>query len=215
MNKKTRDAAQTVWHYHQLRHELTAADIVWVLGSHDLRVADRAAELWHEELAPLIVMSGGFGNFTEGVFDRTEAELLADRAVQLGVPREVILIEKRSTNTGENVAFTRDLLVSENKSVSSAIAVQKPYMERRTYATVRAQWPEISVQVTSPRLGFDAYCAEIPRDRVISIMVGDLQRIIEYPKRGFMTGQHVPDDVMDAMRQLIAEGYDAHLLPQP
>lgn len=212
MNKKTRDAVQAVWHYHQLHHNLTNADIIWVLGSHDLRVADRAADLWRGGLAPLVVFSGGFGNFTESVFEKPEAELLADRAVELGVPREKTLIENKSANTGENVAFTRSLLAGRNLSVSSAIAVQKPYMERRTYATVRAQWPELKVQVTSPQLSFEAYCSDIPRDQVISIMVGDLQRIIEYPKRGFMIGQKVPDKVMEAMQKLIAGGYDAHLL---
>ena len=84
-------------------HDLQTADLIWALGSHDLRVADRVAELWHAGMAPLVVMSGGLGNFTEGVFEKPEADLFAERAIELGVPEEVILIENRSTNTGENV----------------------------------------------------------------------------------------------------------------
>ena len=212
MTQDTNDAAQAVWNYHLLNHELTPADAIWVLGSHDLRVADRAAELYHAGMAPMVIMSGGLGNFTEGVFEKPEAELLAERAIELGVPAENILIENKSTNTGENVTFTRELLHSKSLSISSVIAVQKPYMERRTFATISAQWQELDVQVTSPQLDFDAYSTDIPRDQVISIMVGDLQRIMEYPKRGFMLEQEVPQSVIDAMQCLIEAGYDSHLL---
>jgi len=206
-------AIQVIWDYHFMGHQLTPADIIWALGSHDLRVADRAAKLWHSGLAPVIVMSGGLGNFTEGVFHEPEADLFAMRAIELGVPADAILIENKSTNTGENVTFTQDLLASKGITVNSAIAVQKPYMERRTFATIRAQWPDINVQVTSPRLDFYNYCTnEIPEQTVISIMVGDLQRIIEYPKKGFMIHQEVPSSVTDAMELLIKAGYNSHLL---
>ena len=40
------------------------ADIIFVLGSNDLRVAERAADLWRHKSAPLVLFSGGFGNFT-------------------------------------------------------------------------------------------------------------------------------------------------------
>lgn len=209
----TKKEEALIWDYLQMNHTLERADIIWALGSHDLRVADRAAELWHASMAPYIVMSGGLGNFTKGVFDEPEANLFANRAVDLGVPREKILIENLSTNTGENISMTRQILNQSEVDAASAIAVQKPYMERRTYATIRAQWPELDIQVTSPQLDFSSYCnGDIPREKVVSIMVGDLQRIIEYPKQGFMTKENVPEDVMVAMEVLIASGYDDHLL---
>lgn len=207
------DAIASVWNYHHMNHDLKKADVIWALGSHDLRVADRVAELWRQGLAPWVVMSGGLGNFTEGVFHQPEANLFAERAIELGVPEEVVLIENLSTNTGENVSLTQRVLDQSGVSAKTAIAVQKPYMERRTYATIRAQWPELDVQVTSPKLDFESYCNEdIPKDQVISIMVGDLQRIIEYPKQGFMIEQEVPSDVLESMQVLIDAGYDQHLL---
>ncbi|BDS08571.1 hypothetical protein NT6N_36110 [Oceaniferula spumae] len=206
-------AVDLIWHYHQMHHALEKADLIWALGSHDLRVADRVAELWSAGLAPRIVMSGGLGNFTDGVFDKPEAELFAERAIDLGVPAEAILIENQSTNTGENVSFTRRLLGEQDVSVNKVIAVQKPYMERRTYATIRQQWPEIEVQVTSPQLDFPNYCHdEIPRDDVINIMVGDFQRIMKYPKLGFMIKQEVPDEVLEAWQTLVDAGFTRHLL---
>jgi hypothetical protein len=43
-------------------------------------------------------------------------------------------------------------------------------------------------------------------------MVGDLQRIREYPARGFQIPQDIPDDVWDAYEQLVRAGYDRHLM---
>ena len=209
----TNEAIRLVWDYHHLHHRLTSADAIWVLCSHDLRVADRAVELWQDELAPFVIMSGGFGNFTEGVFDRPEAELFAERVIQLGLPESKVLVEPRSTNCGENVAFTRSLLAERQMSVSKVIAVQKPYMERRTYATIRKQWSELEVQVTSPQMSFEDYCSgSITPDMVVHIMVGDLQRIIEYPKRGFMIEQEIPEEVEEALQVLIEAGYTKHML---
>ncbi|GAA5497599.1 Uncharacterized SAM-binding protein YcdF, DUF218 family [Rubritalea squalenifaciens DSM 18772] len=205
--------AQTIWDYHQMHHDIQPADMIWALGSHDLRVADRAAELWHQGMAPIVVMSGGLGNFTRGHFKKPEAELFAERALDLGVPWDSILIENQSTNSGENVSLSRQLLDSKMISVKSAIAVHKPYMERRAYATIRAQWPELEVQASSPQLNLFEYCTEdICADTVINIMIGDLQRIMEYPKQGFMIQQPVPDHVQQAMDRLIEAGYTNHLL---
>ncbi|RPH35134.1 MAG: YdcF family protein, partial [Planctomycetota bacterium] len=46
---------------------------------------------------------------------------------------------------------------------------------------------------------------------VISIMVGDLQRIRLYPGKGFQVPQEIPPEVWDAYRELVALGYDRHL----
>ena len=129
------------------------------------------------------------------------------------MPSEDILIENESTNTGENVTFTRKLLSDLNLEVKKVIAVQKPYMERRTYATIKKQWPEIELIVTSPQLSFEAYpTAEISLNEVINIMVGDLQRIKLYPEKGFQIYQEIPREVWAANEQLMQLGYDTHLV---
>jgi hypothetical protein len=43
-------------------------------------------------------------------------------------------------------------------------------------------------------------------------MVGDLQRIVEYPKRGLQVAQDVPDSVMKSWSNLVQNGYTKHLL---
>ncbi len=205
--------AQIVWDYHQMHHALHAADIILVQGSHDLRVAQRGAALFLDGYAPRIVFSGGLGNLTREVWDEPEAEKFATVAREMGVPETAMLLESQSTNTGENVQLTRCLLERENLDPDRVILVQKPYMERRTYATFRKVWPEKDAVVTSPQLDFDDYpTSEISKEKVITIMVGDLQRIRDYPARGFQIEQHIPTEVWDAFERLVALGFTDNLI---
>jgi len=195
---------------------LELADLLFVLGSHDLRVAEHAADLFHRGLAPRVVLSGGFGVRKASPWAKSEAEMFAEAMRQRGVPESVLLLERRSTNTGENVKFTRELLAERGLTVQSVIAVQKPYMERRTFATICKQWPEVALRVSSPPLDFAAYCdSSIPIRDIIEFMVGDLQRIMEYPKLGFMIPQDVPDHVLAAYETLVAAGFTRHLIKPP
>lgn len=212
----TRQAAQVVWNYHRLGQALEPSDLILALGSHDLRVAEHTADLFHRGLAPRVVLSGGLGRLTHGNWKRTEAEMFAEVLQARGVPDSAFILESRSTNTGENIRFTRQLLAGRGLRVQSIIAVQKPYMERRAFATIRKQWPEVAVCVSSPPLGLEDYGNElIPLEEVIHIMVGDLQRILEYPRLGFMIPQEVPGDVLRAYEILVAAGFTRHLLNLP
>jgi uncharacterized SAM-binding protein YcdF (DUF218 family) len=217
MQPRIRELVETVWSYHQLNHDLRKSDAILVLCSHDTRVAERGAELYLEGWAPLLIFSGGLGAITKSLWKDPEADRFAAVAIGLGVPRERILIENRSTNTGENVTFTRQLLAERGLDPESFILVQKPYMERRTYATFKKRWPEKSIVVTSPRASLDDYLEAysndaLSRDRVISIMVGDLQRIRLYAEKGFQIPQEIPGEVWAAFEALVAAGYDSHLV---
>ena len=56
--------AKTLWDYHHMGHRPEKSDSILVLGSHDLRVAERGAELYLQGLAPILIFSGGLGNLT-------------------------------------------------------------------------------------------------------------------------------------------------------
>jgi hypothetical protein len=86
-------------------------------------------------------------------------------------------------------------------------------MERRAFATCRKVWPEIDVVCTSEPLKFDDYVQSIGDERlVVDMLVGDLQRVIEYPKRGFSAPQEVPADILAAYTHLLDAGFDSRLL---
>jgi uncharacterized SAM-binding protein YcdF (DUF218 family) len=209
--------AETVWAYHHLGHELSRADVILVLCSHDTAVAERGAQLFLDGWAPLLIFSGGLGSITRELWTEPEADQFAAIAVRMGVPRERILIENRSTNTGENVLFTKQLLADRGLTPQSFILVQKPYMERRSYATFRKLWPEKQAIVTSPQVSLDEYLEKysndnLPVDEVVSIMVGDLQRVKLYAEKGFQIPQQIPPDVWAAFEALVAAGYDSRLV---
>jgi uncharacterized SAM-binding protein YcdF (DUF218 family) len=209
----TLSLAQQLWDYHHMNHQLVKSDCILALGSHDLRVADRTAELYLEGWAPLVIMSGGLGNFTQDMWTESEADRFAAIAIQRGVPADAILVENRSTNTGENILFTQQLLEQKGLDLQNFIVVQKPYMERRSYATFKKQWPGKNLLVTSPQIPFEQYATdEIPLERVINIMTGDLQRIKLYPAKGFQVYQEIPGTVWSAYERLVESGFDKHLV---
>lgn len=215
--EEVKKLAQTLWDYHRVNHKLQKSDCIIVLGSHDPRVAERGAELFLQGWADLIVFSGGLGNLTKGEWTETEADKFAKIAIKKGVPKDKILIENKSTNTGENIKFCFELLKSKGIQPKKMILVQKPYMERRTYATFMKQWPgeKVEIFVTSPKLSFEEYPNdEIPFDKVVTIMVGDLQRIKIYPEKGFQIEQEIPDNVWDAYEKLVKLGYTGHLVKE-
>jgi uncharacterized SAM-binding protein YcdF (DUF218 family) len=215
LDAQTISLARTLWDYHHMNHTLAPADCILVLGSHDTRVAERGAELLLAGYAPWLVFSGGLGRLTEGVWTEPEADTFARIARQMGVPAGQILTENRSTNTGENIALSYGLLRKHGITVRRMILVQKPYMERRAYATFLKQWPgePVELMVTSPQLSFDDYPnAEVPLDHVIQIMVGDMQRIRVYAEKGFQVPQDIPAEVWHAYEGLVARGFTDHLI---
>lgn len=217
MDQQTYALAETLWNYHLMKHQVAKADAILVLCSHDERVAERAAQLFHEGWAPLVIFSGGQGSITRTLWDEPEAERFARIAAGLGVPRESILIEARSTNTGENIEFTKRLLAERGLDLKTFIVVQKPYMERRAFATFRQLWPEKQLIVTSPQVSFSEYVEHyanrtLSAADVVGIMVGDLQRIKVYPARGYQIPQEIPDEVWSAFEELVRAGYDKYLV---
>lgn len=203
---------ETLWDYMQLKHELKPADCLFVMCSNDVRVAEHAAKLYHQKLAPLIVFSGGEGRFTDGLFEKSEAETFAEIAKLSGVPSKAILLETKSTNSGENVRFTEQRLKEEGKQCSSFILVQKPFMERRAIATFEKQWqsPYTQLQVSSAALPFFEYINEdMPLMMVLEALMEDFSRVKSYPEKGFQTEQNIPQQVESSYQVLLERfGFD-------
>ncbi|HHX8352226.1 YdcF family protein [Vibrio sp. Vb0937] len=203
---------ETLWDYMQLKHELKPADCLFVMCSNDVRVAEHAAKLYHQKLAPLIVFSGGEGRFTDGLFEKSEAETFAEIAKLSGVPSEAVLLETKSTNSGENVRFTEQRLKEEGKQCSSFILVQKPFMERRAIATFEKQWqsPYTQLQVSSAALPFFEYINEdMPLMMVLEALMEDFSRVKSYPEKGFQTEQNIPQQVESSYQALLERfGFD-------
>ncbi len=189
------------------------ADFILAAGSHDLRVAEHAAALYHAGLAPLVVCSGGFGKMTEELFHEPEGVVFARRCVELGVPEDKIIVEPQATNTGENFTRSRALLSSLQISAKTGVVVCKPYMAKRAWATGTKQWPEIIWHVSTPALTFEQYLTiDVPAAREISLMVGDLQRLKLYDEKGYQAPVPVPDAIWAVYSRLVSDGFDEFVL---
>ena len=198
------EAIEKIWDYMHMNHTLKKADVIFVLGNRDVRVAEYAAKLYFDSFAPVILFSGS-GDIHNHKLGReqfvgsTEAEVFATIAKNLGVPETAILIENKSQNTGDNYKFAIELLRKKAINPKVIIAVQKPYMERRTYATGKVHLPnDIELIVTSPPISVVEYPNEQNNrdEHWLNAMVGDLQRIKEYPAKGFQIEQQIPNDCL-------------------
>lgn len=199
MSRDVEYDARILYDYHHMNMPIQeSAEAIFTLCSFDLRVAHRAVDLFNSGKRQYLIFSGEHGKRTENLFTKPEAEVFADVALERGVPREQIVMEKESTNTGENVRFTHKLLKSRGLSPRRLILVQSSYMERRTYATFKKQWPDAHVEfsVTSPQLTFDEYpCETVSKGLFVTLLVETLLRIKDYPERGFQITQDIPDEV--------------------
>jgi uncharacterized SAM-binding protein YcdF (DUF218 family) len=207
--------AHVLWDYLCLREPPATGDAILVLGSRDVRSAVWGARLWQEGRAPLLIFSGARGPLTRD-WARTEAEVFSEAAAGLGVPREQMLLETRSTNTGENVRFTRRLASARGLNLRRLIAVHTPYLERRARATLRLLWPEVEVRLSSSPSTLESYpTAEIPLEFVVHRLAGEVHRMLEYPERGYQAPEEVPAAIVAAWRDLVAMGYDRSCLGSP
>jgi uncharacterized SAM-binding protein YcdF (DUF218 family) len=99
----------------------------------------RGVELYRSHYVPKLLVTGG------GVLARThpEAKRMGEIARELGVPASDLLVEDRSTNTFENVAFSRALLDQHRllDRLAAVILVSSEWHMRRVLLTAQAGFP--------------------------------------------------------------------------
>ena len=207
---------QVIWDYLCLRESLQKADCIVGFGNFNTDIACRAAELYHQGFAPKILFTGGLGRNTEGLMNEPEAVRFAKVAMECGVPEADIILEDRSTNTKENILFTREKLAALGLLQPSILGVHQPFMERRIKAAMGVYWPELAFQVTSPQVTIPQYLERakeqgITENASISVIVGDFQRMDVYAKLGYQLPQHIPQEAWNAFHELVEMGYDQQL----
>jgi uncharacterized SAM-binding protein YcdF (DUF218 family) len=213
ISREILEDARALFDFNQLHHELWPCPVGIGLGSHDLGVAEVTASLFHRGAFPLIVFTGANAPTTRDRFPDGEAVHYRQRAIELAVPPEAILLEPRATNTRENIEFSRQLLADHGIHPESAVLTCRPYQQRRAYATCRQIWPALDVICSSDPRPLDDYVDSIGDPRfVISMIVGDTQRVMEYPKLGHAVAQEMSSRVEAALERLIAAGFTHRLL---
>jgi uncharacterized SAM-binding protein YcdF (DUF218 family) len=218
MDAETLGHARAIWKYLHLGHQPIPADLIVSLGTNDLRVADFAADLYQRGYGKNILFTGGIahvGDLLATGWDRSEAEVFAERAVTRGVAAERILLETQATNTSANIRLGRKVVEASGSNPRNIVLAVKPFMQRRTMACMAVEWPEMPATVASPEMTMDEYFTdELTPERVIHIMMGDLQRIWVYARKQWQAPQRVTPEVLAAYEALRERGFTRQLIPE-
>jgi uncharacterized SAM-binding protein YcdF (DUF218 family) len=210
MHAHTITVAQQLWNYLSAGRGHAISDAVVVCCSYDLRVCDHACNLIRHGVAPLLIFSGNTGNWTRHLWASPEAHVFRERALRNGVAEDAILVEERSTNFGENIAFVRRL----EPQLRRVTFVTKPNSVLRVRLTVPVQWPDVTAFVDAPPLRFPEDVSNVVGVLgVIDEMVGDVDRILKYPALGYQAPHELPAEILEAWRSLVRLGFQNHLLP--
>ena len=217
MEKRAYEALSIIWQWMRLDMPVEKAECIVGFGCINDDIAIRCAQLYLDGYAPRILFSGGLGRNTKSRWNSSEAERYRDIALGLGVPERAILIENRSTNTGENIVFSREILRAQGLAEKRLLCVHKPFMERRVWAAMKAYWPEADFTMTSPELGMEEYIQRtmaqgMTEKAVIDVIVGDVQRMEIYAEKGYQIPQPLPDEVMAAFDVMVEMGYTGELI---
>ena len=208
-------ALRVLWDYLLVAQPPAPADVIFVFGSQDLAMPDRAAELYRGGHAPAILATGGFGRMTRGVFHQPEALVFRDRLIEAGVPAAAIVAETEAGNTLENVRFGLAALRRAGRPARSALLVAKGFVTRRALATFAAQAPEVRVRACppTPRL---SEAMDRPAEAFAGRLVAELDRLDRYGARGDIARQRIPPAVRAAARRIreVGGGAPSHARPR-
>lgn len=203
----TSPAAESVYQYLAAVEQgsLEPADLIVGFGHFDLRIARTCGELWQQGLAPYLLFTGGVGAGSADLgMPEAEAFAVELRRAIPGFPAECLLVESHSTNTGDNVRFSLDVLQQANISVGSAILVATPFRQRRVNQTWSKVTNGVPCQSAPPKpdLETDRQIFAEKGEDLITQLSGEIARLQNYPQRGWITDAPIPAHILTAAANL-------------
>ena len=137
-----------------IAHDPLPSDIIFIPGSSSQEHVLRAADLYLQGYAPLVLPSGRYARNT-GAFQgppgyASEWEWMHDLLTGQGVPETAILREDRATFTWENALFSRDVLDMAGITVRSALLCCQPAHARRCLFYYESAFPSVRIRVCPP-----------------------------------------------------------------
>jgi uncharacterized SAM-binding protein YcdF (DUF218 family) len=206
--------AEIIFDYLYLREPVSKADAVVGFGHFDAKIPARCGELYVSGMVPQIIFTGGIG---AGTADLGEPEALYFKKVlhqtYSTIPSSVVITEPGSTNTGENLRFTAALLQSAyphliiGTGICSAIIVANAYRQRRLFHTCQLYFPQVTWINCPPETSYEAewnlFAAK--GENLERHVTGEIERLLTYPAKGFMSHITIPEQVVDAYLVLKGE----------
>lgn len=132
---------------------LEKTDVIMIPGGSYPELPERAARLWNNGYAPVVIPSGGVsvktGKFNgvkskREIYNKnylTECEFYTDVLTKNGVELGCIIVENQSGNTADNARFSKQVLEEKNISPKSAIICCKNFHARRCLMFYQFSFP--------------------------------------------------------------------------
>lgn len=190
-------AVLTLWNFLRVEQVPKKSDVIFVFGCGSLRVPDQAARLFHQGIAPVILVSGTMGKTASIKFGMSECDAFSQELIKQDVPLDSILLERNATNTGENIIFGMKLLQDNEIDTKMITFVSTPYHSKRCKATFQLREPELETYSCPPAGDFLDFVA-FTKERAALKLVGEIDRLIKYPLLGLIIEQEIPSNVLEA-----------------
>jgi len=162
-------------------------DCILVFGSKSLHRVKKAADLFKNKRAPLILVSGSENRWGEG--EVSEALWMKEHLLKLGVPDEQILLETQADNTTENVIGSS--LVLQKKiglhKVKRILIVSSPFHLKRCFLSLKTYmpyWIEYTYCPDDREFGQRDNWHRDPNSKKLVML--ELQKIVQYVRMGIL-----------------------------
>jgi hypothetical protein len=187
------------------------ADAVMGFGMFNVSLASFCGELYATGRARRIIFTGGIGAGTADL-GKPEADAWQEQLATTHpqIPSEDVWIENRSTNTGENIAFTQQMLLqggpqcSFGEGIKSVLLVASPSRLRRVKLTLARMQPSLAASRCLPSWNFERERAlhEAKGIDYLGHLLGELDRIVDYAERGWIAREPLPPEIRAVQFQL-------------
>jgi uncharacterized SAM-binding protein YcdF (DUF218 family) len=123
-----------------LKSKPQKADLLIVFGTRHKEAIYKTHNLYRNGLASKILVSGGLNRITK----ENEAKRMSDGLIKLGVNKKDIILENKSSNSLENVLFSRKIIKEKLgfENIRKIMVVVKHYHSRRALMTMKKHFPK-------------------------------------------------------------------------
>jgi uncharacterized SAM-binding protein YcdF (DUF218 family) len=174
---------ENITEYMFVEPRLEAADLAMVFGTQYREPLKEVKRIYYDRLTEKILLSGGKNRHT----GRNEAREMALSLIDMGVKLADIVIEDKSTNTLENVLFSKQVIEEEVgfQELRKILVIAKNYHMRRALMTLKRHFPEniIYLPVSYDLFGFNRanwHSSPVGKEKVLS----EMDKIQKYLAKG-------------------------------
>jgi len=211
INKKFH-LAKCLFDYLYLRDKVLVSEAIIGFGHFDNKIPIHCGNLFSKGFAPYIIFTGGTGAGSAGLV-KPEAQnfyqvLLSHHPA---IDKSRLILEDKSTNTGENISFSQILLQEKYPAlagIKKVIIVANAYRQRRVWLACKKYFTKVELVNSPPNSNFEEELEMFAskNEDLCTHIVYELERIKTYPDKGFIEKTEIPPEIFkiaDELKKII------------